>query len=173
MTRRLFLSPIHYILYIFLRQVNNYHHHNHYILFISLHCDDMDIIAIIYSTISIIFFIIFDDCGSELYKTSLRFQHHPPYSVTITLTSLPYPLCFVHLPSPNQDSPPSQPFWSPSMLNYSLFFTIGTRFPRHFIHRYYDNHFPNLTSISSQYFYACYFDYQSSPHSLYFIHFPS
>ena len=33
--------------------------------------------------------------------------------------------------------------------------------------------FPNLTSISSQYFYACYFDYQSSPHSLYFIHFPS
>ena len=73
-----FFSPIHYILYIFLRPVNNYHHHNHYILFISLHCDNMDIIAIVYSSIAIIFFILFDDRGPELHKNSLRFHRHPP-----------------------------------------------------------------------------------------------
>ena len=39
-----------------------------YTLFNSLHYDDMDIIAVIYSTIAVIFFIFFDDRAPEYQK---------------------------------------------------------------------------------------------------------
>ena len=58
----------------------------------------------------------------------------PPSSLTIILIYLPYPLYFIHLPSPSQQLPLSQPFWSPFISNYSLFSTIGVRFHRHFIY---------------------------------------
>ena len=58
----------------------------------------------------------------------------PPSSLTIILIYLPYPLYFIHLPSPSQQLPPSKTFLSPFISNYDLFSTIGARFHRHFLY---------------------------------------
>ena len=98
-----------------------------YILFNSLHYDDMDIITVIYSTIAVI-----PSSSSTIGFQSIELKPpipSPPLSsLTITLISLPYSLYLIHLPSPSQQSPPSQPFWSTFISNYSLFSTIGPDF---------------------------------------------
>ena len=69
-----------------------------YSLFNFLHYDDMNIIAVIYSTIAVLFFILFDNRASE-YRKNLRFHRHlpPPWLQHLFLSPVHYILyIFLH-----------------------------------------------------------------------------